>query len=207
MVEEAAAVIFDCEYLVSDGAQARYWCGPFDPDPVVVQIGAVRLALEDDFAIADEFEAIITPVDRHGRPFEIAQTFVDLTGITAERIARQGRPLPDVLAALGAFSGVTGLWSWGKDEFNLMAISCYVAGIEPPIAAHRFDNACKLLLKAGMPYDDIRKTRSGRLPHYFNLPDAGPARHDGLEDARAIARVLQHLMREGRLTAGDFEQH
>ncbi|EIM72621.1 putative exonuclease [Nitratireductor aquibiodomus RA22] len=206
MVERASAVIFDCEYLVSEGAQARYWCGPYDPDPVVVQIGAVRLILENDFAIAGEFEAIITPVDRYGRPFDLAQTFVDLTGITRERIAQQGRSLPDVLAALCKFSGKGGLWSWGKDEFNLMAISCYIAGIEPPIAAHRFDNACKLLLKAGMPYDDIRKTRSGHLPHYFNLPHAGPGRHDGLEDARAVARVLQHLLRERRLTAESFKR-
>ncbi|WP_137136465.1 exonuclease [Rhizobium sp. FKY42] len=206
-MERNTAIIFDCEYLVSDGAQTRHWCGPYDPDPVVVQIGAVKLELQNGFNICDEFEAIITPVDRHGRQFDIEQTFIDLTGITRERIAKQGRALPSVLNDLGEFCAEAGLWSWGKDEFNLMAISCYIAGIEPPIPARRFDNACKLLLKAGMPYDDIKKTRSGRLPHYFNLPDAGPARHDGLEDARAITRVLQHLLLEERLKAGDFEQH
>lgn len=52
----------------------------------------------------------------------MAQTFVDLTGTTGERIAQQGKSLPDVLTALGTFSGKAGLWAWGKDEFNPMAI-------------------------------------------------------------------------------------
>jgi len=39
------AIIYDCEFLVSDGAQQRFWCGPTDPDPVIAQIGAVRLDL------------------------------------------------------------------------------------------------------------------------------------------------------------------
>lgn len=199
------AIIFDCEYLVSEGAQVRHWCGPYDPDPVVVQVGAVRLDLEGNHDLSAEFEAIVRPVDRYGRAFEIPGTFIDLTGITAERIGAEGRPLAEVLAALSAFSGGARLWSWGKDEFNLMAISCYVAGLAPPVAAHRFANACKLLLRAGMPYDDIRKTRSGGLAGYFGLPESAPPRHDGLEDARSVARALQHLLRDGRLAAEDFD--
>nr|WP_275078093.1 hypothetical protein [Pseudovibrio sp. W64] len=37
------AVVFDCEFLTSEGAQRRFWCAPFDPDPVIAQIGAVKL--------------------------------------------------------------------------------------------------------------------------------------------------------------------
>ena len=52
---------------------------------------------------------------------------------------------------LDGFSEGASFWSWGKDEFNALVISCYVANISPPIPATRFDNACKLLLRAGMP--------------------------------------------------------
>lgn len=200
-----SAIIFDCEYLVSDGAQSRHWCGPYDPDPVVVQIGAVRLDLAGPHDLQGEFEAIIRPRDRHGRPSDIPGTFVDLTGISPERVNREGRPLAEVLADLVAFVGRARLWSWGKDEFNLMAISCYVEGIVPPLPSTRFENACKLLLRAGMPYDDIRKTRSGDLAGYFGLSETAPQRHDGLADARSVARALQHLLRIGRLSAGDFD--
>ncbi|MGO7565672.1 exonuclease, partial [Rhizobium johnstonii] len=47
------------------------------------------------------------------------------------------------------FSGGARFWSWGKDELNMLAISCYVAGIHPSIPARRFDNAVKLLVAAG----------------------------------------------------------
>jgi hypothetical protein len=31
------------------------------------------------------------------------------------------------------FSEGARFWSWGKDELNMVAISCYVAGIPAPI--------------------------------------------------------------------------
>lgn len=88
MVEHA--IIFDCEYLVSEGAYQRFWCGPYDPDPVVVQIGAVRLELSGDYPISAELDLIVKPVDRYGIDYEIPGTFVDLTGVTAARIASEG---------------------------------------------------------------------------------------------------------------------
>jgi len=199
------AIIFDCEFLVSEGACQRFWCGPYDPDPVVVQIGAVKLDLSGNFDILDEHVALIRPVDRHGVAYEIPELFTNLTGINSALIAEKGMTFDAAIAALGAFSGGARLWSWGKDELNLMAINCYVADMTPPIPASRFDNACKLLLRAGMPYDDIRKTRSGELAGYFCLPDANPPRHDALEDARSVASVLRYLLREGRLSPGDFD--
>ena len=45
------AIIFDCEFLAIEGSPQRFWCGPFDPDPVVAQIGAVRCDCSADRGI------------------------------------------------------------------------------------------------------------------------------------------------------------
>ena len=60
------------------------------------------------------------------------------------------------------------------------------------------------MLKAGMPYEDIQKTRSGDLAAYFKLVEQKKSRHDGLDDARSIAKVLQFLLDTGKLESPDF---
>ena len=62
------AIIFDCEFLALREPNRRFWCAPVDPDPVIVQIGAARLPLTGDFAIADTARIFVKPVDRHGEP-------------------------------------------------------------------------------------------------------------------------------------------
>lgn len=45
-----------------------------------------------------------------------------------------------------------------------MAISCDVEGVRPPLPVQRFGNLCALLLRAGMPYDDMERTPSHASP-------------------------------------------
>jgi len=198
------AVVWDCEFLTADGAPLRQWAGPQDPDPLPIQIGAVRLALDRDFAIEAEFETLIAPVGRFGRACEITPFVTGLTGIEPAAIADRGVSLPEALAAFDAFSLGARLWSWGKDELAALGIACYIGGIVPPIPASRCDNACRLLLKSGMPAEEIARTRSGELAGRFGLSDGSLRPHDGLDDARGVARVLQMLLRTGRLTPSDF---
>ena len=200
------AIIFDCEFLTRPGAPSRFWCGPHDPDPVIAQIGAVRLALADDFAITDTFRIHVHPPGRFGAPQSIDPLFTKLTGITPDILATEGQPLASALAEFAAFAGADRLWSWGKDELNLMAISCYIAGIAPVIPAHRFWNACHLLRAAGMPYDDLTRTRSNTLMSYYGLSDPDLVAHDALDDARSVAIVVQHLLRRGQLSPAEFRQ-
>ena len=47
------AVILDCEFLTAEGSRSRFWCRPCDPDPVVAQIGLVRIGLADDFPVLE----------------------------------------------------------------------------------------------------------------------------------------------------------
>ncbi len=199
------AIIFDCEFLCLEGSQRRSWCAAHDPDPVVAQVGAVKLSLEDDFAILDSYKAYVRPVDRFGKQYALDPFFTALTGVTEENIEAEGMALQDAVAGLDRFSDGARLWSWGKDELNMMAISCYIAGIQPLIPAHRFDNAVKLLLAAGMPVEDLAKTPSNELSHYYGVRHPPLKGHDALDDALSISYTLQHLMRAGKLRPEVFD--
>lgn len=193
------AIIFDCEFLCLEGSQRRFWCAAHDPDPVIAQIGAVRLGLEGDFPLLGTYKAYICPVDRHGERYAIDPFFIRLTGITGEIIEAEGVPLQEALSSFDSFTEGAQCWSWGKDELNMVAISCYVAGIRPPIPAGRFDNAVKLLLAAGMPVEDLAKTPSNRLADYYGVEHPPLQGHDALDDALSVSYTLQHLLRGGTL--------
>ncbi|WP_338720583.1 3'-5' exonuclease [Devosia sp. XK-2] len=195
----ASAVIFDCEFLCLEGSQRRFWCAAHDPDPIVAQIGAVRLGLEGDIPILGTFRAYVRPVDRFGNRYVIDQFFTKLTGIADADIDDKGIPLQEALLAFDQFSSGDLCWSWGKDELNMLAISCFVAGIAPPIPATRFDNAVKLLLAAGMPVDDLARTPSNEHSNYYGIEHPPLRGHDALDDALSVSYALQHLMRAGKL--------
>lgn len=198
------AILFDCEFLCLEGSQRRFWCAAHDPDPVIAQIGAVKLGLDGDVAILDRFSVYVRPVDRFGNRYRLDPFFTALTGITEDDIETKGVGLAEALTALDRFSGGARFWSWGKDELNMVAISCYIAGIPPSIAAWRFDNAVKLLLAAGMPIEDLARTPSNKLAEYYAVEHPPLRGHDALDDALSVAYTLQHLMRSGRLQAEAF---
>ncbi|GAA0785322.1 exonuclease [Roseibium denhamense] len=197
-------IIFDCEYLTAEGAMSRMWCGPFDPDPQVAQIGAVKLSLEQSFDIIGTERIYIQASDRNGRAIKPDPYFTELTGITQKDLAAYGVSHAEALDRLSRFAAGSSLWSWGKDELTLLGTSCYIAGVPPSIPANRFGHAGRLLLKAGMPEEDVMKTTSGKLAGYFGLQVPDSKLHDALDDAMSIARTLQHFLRNGRLAPDDF---
>ena len=199
------AIIFDCEFLCLEGSQRRFWCAAHDPDPVIAQIGAVKLGLNGDFPIVDTFKAYVRPIDRFGNRYVLDPYFTKLTGLTEETIEAEGVLLQDALVKFDNFSDGSRFWSWGKDELNMVAISCYVAGIQAPIPAHRFDNAVKLLLAAGMPVEDLARTPSNKLADYYNVQHPPLQAHDALDDALSISYTLQHLMKGGKLRPEAFD--
>lgn len=198
------AIIFDCEFLCLRESPRRFWCAPIDPDPVIAQIGAVKIALSGDFEILDRFRVHVRPIDRYGKPYEVSEFFTWLTGITPQTLAEQGTSLADALTQLDRFAAGAQFWSWGKDELNMMAISCYIAGVAPPIPAHRFDNACKLFLQAGMPEEDVAKTRSDKISEYYGLTHPPLRGHDALDDALSVTYAVQHLLKQGTLIEKHF---
>jgi DNA polymerase III epsilon subunit-like protein len=198
------ALVFDCEFLTAEGSPSRFWCGPDDPDPIVAQIGLAKISLQEDFPLLDTVRLFVIPRGRDGRQCALDPFFTRLTGIDEEDIRQNALSLAEALQHAKDFSEGARLWSWGKDEFNMVAISCYVEGLTPPIPVTRFGNACTLLLKSGMPLEDIKKTRSNQLAGYFGLQTPPLSSHDALDDALSVAYVLQALLRQDKLTPMDF---
>ncbi|MBU2981469.1 exonuclease [Lentibacter algarum] len=200
------AIIWDVEFLTDAGAPQRFWCGPDDPDPVLVQIGAVRLGLEGAFPIVETFERVVIPRDRAGNIWPLSPLFTKLTKISDARVNIEGEELGVALQALKAFAADDMIWAWGNDEIFALGISCYLAGIEAPIPATQFGNATRLLVKGGVPTAEVVTLRSNTLAAHFGVDDAGAQAHDALGDAQSVAYVLQHFLRNGRLKADDFAQ-
>jgi hypothetical protein len=86
----------------------------------------------------------------------------------------------------------------------MVAISCYVQDLTPPIPATLFGNACTLLLRAGMPNEDIRKTRSGQLADHFRIDHPPLQTHDALVDALSVAYVIQAMLRTEKLRGSEM---
>lgn len=189
-----SAIVYDCEFATAPGAPQRFWCGPEDPDPIVFQIGAVRLSLEPPFENLARFEVLVTPRDRNGAPLELHPLNASLTGVTPERLQAEGVDLGEALGMLAEFAGEDMLWAGGKDEFNMIAVSCYVAGIAPPLPVTRFGNAPTLFQLAGVPIEVIHGLRSNTMLDHFGLTLPDARGHDALGDARMVAEVLRHLM-------------
>ena len=193
------AILFDCEFLSIEGAMRRMWCGPYDPVPQVVQIGAVRLGLEGDFPLLGQHSSFVLPVDRWGDAVPVDPFLTELTGVTQAQVSARGVPLAQALGDLADFAGPARLWSWGGDERQLVAIGCYEQGVAPPLPATRFGNACRAFVDAGMPVADIQRTSSSGLAAYFGLKSDGLRAHDALGDATSLALAAQHLLRSGAM--------
>jgi len=195
------AIVYDCEYLTREGAFRRNWSGSGDPDPLVVQIGAVKLGLDGDCPLLDRRVVYVLPLDRQGRRCALDPYFTALTGVTEATLATEGLPLAEALTQLTTFADGARLWCWGRDEYYLMAVSCYVAGIAPPIPALRFGNAADLLVQAGATPESLLGLQSGGVSRHYGLEHPPLRGHDALDDALSVAYTLQHLLREGTLTA------
>ena len=197
-------VVFDCEYLTKEGAMGRLWSGHDDPDPMVVQIGAVLLDLDDDARIVDETKIYVKPEGRDGALYLLDPYFIELTGISDEVLATDAVDLGEALHRLDDFSQGADFWSWGKDELLALGVSCFLRGLVPPIGARRFGNLKSVFLRTGMTETHIKATNSGQLAGYYGVDSAALSEHDALDDARSLARALGHLMEKGHLSNDTF---
>jgi inhibitor of KinA sporulation pathway (predicted exonuclease) len=178
-----ALIVWDTEFTAWPGSQERGWKGPGEHRELV-QIGAVALDPQANFAEIATFERIVRPKVNP----RLSQYFIDLTGITQQRVDDEGIPFPRALAEFAAFAGrwVGIIGAFGRDDVVLDE-NCALHEIALPIACDRFQDLRPALEAAiGRP-----GLMSAELPRFVGLPVPRQA-HDALADARAIASVVRH---------------
>jgi inhibitor of KinA sporulation pathway (predicted exonuclease) len=174
--------IFDLEFTAWECSMARHWLTPGEFKEVV-QIGAVKLDA-DSFAILDEFEALVSPrINPRLSPY-----FEKLTGITAEKVARQGGDFAPAYARFLAFADGGPIAAFGHDERvledNIRLYGMTGAGPLPVFYDLRGWFAVQGVDPRGLHSCDIGPA--------LGLPFAGQT-HNALNDARSIAGAMAKM--------------
>jgi inhibitor of KinA sporulation pathway (predicted exonuclease) len=178
--------IFDLEYTAWECSMARQWLTPGEFREVV-QIGAVRLDA-DSFAVLDEFDALVLPrINPVLSPY-----FEKLTGITCQKIARDGQDFAAAYAGFLAFAGEGPIAAFGRDDWalrdNLRLYGMTGARPLPP-----FYDLRGWFAALGV---DPRGMHSCELASVLGVEFRGRA-HNALDDAKSVATVMAVLAARG----------
>lgn len=183
-------IIFDLELTAWPGSSARGWSGPGEYMEII-QIGAVRL--DADLHETGALDLVIKP---RLNP-TLSDFIIDLTGITQERVDREGVDIAEALSRLADFArGARMLLCNGADD-DWLRQNARLAGIADPLATAAFGRLSRHFRRV-VARD--RHVVSSDLPQIFGFAMPGRA-HDGLADARAIAEALRRTMPEGGIEA------
>jgi inhibitor of KinA sporulation pathway (predicted exonuclease) len=176
-------VVWDTEFTAWPGSQERGWTGPGEHRELV-QIGAVALAATAEFKEIATFERVIQPTINP----RLSPYFMELTGISQERVDCDGIPFP---AALEAFADFVNRWSGGIVSFGrddlVLDENCALHGVALTVMRGRFQDL-RPALEAAIGRKGMM---SSELPRFVGLPVPEQA-HDALADARAIGSVLRY---------------
>lgn len=186
----ATIIVMDLEWTSWEGARARDWSGPGE-EMEIVQIGAVKLADSDGMPELDAFEVLVRPrinprLDRY---------FIDLTGITQQRLDREGMDLKEALHRFQRFVGnPSGLIGFG-DELWRVHVNCQLYAMRDPFADMECGDARDRLIAA---FDDLPQwVNSCDLPRLLGFAAPGTA-HQALADSRCVAEALRRLRAIGK---------
>lgn len=178
-------VVFDLEVTTWAGAAALGWTRPREY-PEIVEIGAVRVDRSEEVRVVDRFEVLVRP-QRNPR---LSNYFTDLTGISQERLDRDGVAYSEALARFAAFCGADSLLASNGADDRWLFENCGYHGVSCPIPWPRFVNVEYSLAEA--MGRQVGECTSGNLPELLGFSLAGSG-HRADYDAHAVAEALIRL--------------
>lgn len=186
LTDHKIVVFYDVEHTSWEGFRESGWDLP-GKFMEIVQIGAVRIDVADDWRELGVFSTYVRPI----RNPTLSNYFMDLTGITQQRVDTEGRSFPDAINLFTEFiNGENApVASHGVDH-KVIALNCDYTGISVPYIFERAINlrpwvATKMGVREG-------RYTSADLPHKLGFEHDGPG-HDALVDARTVAAAIKHL--------------
>ncbi len=187
--DDLALIVMDLEWTAWEGSRQRTWSAPGE-EMEIVQIGAVRLADTPALEELGAFEVLVRPrinptLDRY---------FTNLTGITQDRMDREGLDLKEALSRFAEFVGQATEFVGFGDELMHIVTNCQLYGLANPFADYRCGDV-RAAVMAHLGTDRI--PNSSDLPELMGFAPPG-AMHQGLADSRCVAEALRRARKAGR---------
>ena len=178
--------IFDLEFTAWDGSLSRQWLAPGEFKEIV-QIGAVRLG-GPDLAVEQSFDCLVRP---RINP-RLSDYFENLTGISNQRLARDGQDFETAYRRFLAFAGEGVIASFGRDDWVLEE-NIRLCGLKDVAPLPPFVNLRDWFDAHGF---DTSRLHSCDIGPLLGVPFEGQ-QHDALCDARSIAAGMRVLLQRG----------
>jgi inhibitor of KinA sporulation pathway (predicted exonuclease) len=178
--------VFDLEYTAWECSMARRWLAPGEFKEVV-QIGAVKLDA-DSFEALGEFDMLVRPrINAVLSPY-----FEKLTGITNEKLERQGTDFANAYAAFLDFAGEGPIAAFGQDH-RVLEGNIRLYGLSGARALPVFYDLRGWFAALGI---DPRGMHSCELAPALGIAFAGQT-HNALHDARSIVSAMAVMATRG----------
>ena len=168
------------------GSNERNWSFPEEAREVI-QIGAVMIETAGDMREVDSFQILVRPLKN---PI-LSEYIVNLTGITQEKVERDGVLFPLALSHFIKFIEAysANISSNGGDD-KVIEENCKIHSIPfPPIFTKSTNLKPYFSDILGIPQRDCM---SGMLPSIVGL-NYHEKSHDALGDARSIFQTIKYL--------------
>ena len=189
MIEGKTIVAFDTEYTAWEGSIQREWSGPNEYREIV-QFGAVKLDVANEFAEIDSFDTLVRPRINS----TLSDYFIELTGITQEHVDTKGVDFSHAIEAFANFAGPDNfIYSNGFDG-AILVWNCELYGLTFPMDESHFRDISGTFLELSR----LSHVECNELDTVFGFELNLPA-HNALSDARKIAAAFRHLRSQGRL--------
>lgn len=178
-----AFVLFDLEWTSWEGFMQSKWQMP-GKYREVIQIGAIRV---EDLAETASYSVYVKPVKNP----QLSDYVQNLTGITQEKIEREGKSLAEAVSTFSAFIAGLPLASWTADDAEVLQENCNLLGLSVVIPSESINIRAVVepaLKRRGIHAEDFT---SGTLIEAFGKQ--GSRAHDALNDMRNLLEVIKFL--------------
>lgn len=179
-------VAFDTEWTAWEGSMARNWSAPGEYCELV-QIGAVKL----DTATLTEIESLELIVRPRINPV-LSDYFINLTGVTQDRVDAEGMDLVEAMERFAAFMGHRGWAASNGGDDDIIRQNAELIEVPYPLGAATFLNLRAVFIdRTGFARHELVTSHLDRTLGFDCADDLSA--HDALADARKLAGAIRHL--------------
>lgn len=187
--------IFDTEYTTWADARVNHW-GRDGYHKEILQIAAAVVTVGEAWESFPKFNVLVKPVLNP----VVSDYAAELTGITNEKLAREGLSMAEALAQMAAFVGGLTCYSNGMD-INVMAETCGLQKVVMPLEVGNFRSLSEPLYVELFKRFTFERSAypSGRIHELMEIPLVGGLGqvHDAMRDVWSIHVALEWLRADG----------